>query len=166
MSFERKAKYHTLSCMKQTISSKKKKKSSVICTVEDCKLNVRSRKLLVKHFREAHAELVPSNSCSVCSKTFKDRSNYKKHLLAHRGQMDKECPICKKKFWKYYLPKHIKRNHTHNHILTNCYSNNWWNYSDSFWFWTIKRVGRKASVRQGENEYGGSHHHGVGRHAE
>ena len=116
MSFERKAKYHTLSCMKQTISSKKKKKSSVICTVEDCKLNVRSRKLLVKHFREAHAELVPSNSCSVCSKTFNDRSNFKRHLLTHRGQMEKECPICKKKFWKYYLPKHIKRNHTHNHI--------------------------------------------------
>ena len=32
--------------------------------------------------------------------------------------MEKECPICKKKLWKYYIQDHIKRNHFPVHTVS------------------------------------------------
>ena len=82
-----------------------------MCTVEGCSISFKSKKLLVKHFKHSHPNLATSYSCSVCSKTFNDTSNYKRHIKTHRSQMEKDCPFCKKQFFKYSLPRHIKRYH-------------------------------------------------------
>ena len=39
--------------------------------------------------------------CEACEKIVSQKSNFKRHMLAHCKLKDHECDICKKKFIKY-----------------------------------------------------------------
>ena len=101
---------HAMSCSKTKKKSKKLKKT-VRCTVQDCHVEVGSKKLLRKHFKSQHGNLQSSYCCSICSKSISDISNYKKHIKVHRSQLGRECPICAKIIFKYNLARHIKSFH-------------------------------------------------------
>ena len=88
------------------------------CTVEGCEYYFSSRKVLNKHFKIWHANLVTSYTCSSCSKTFEDICNYKRHLKIHRSMMDVECPFCKRNSLKYNLARHIRTFHGPRMVVT------------------------------------------------
>ena len=110
MAFERKAMSHANSCSKTKKKSKKLKKT-VRCTVQDCEVELGSKKMLKLHFKRMHGNLLSSYCCSICSKSINDISNYKKHLKVHRSVMGIECPICTKQVFKYNLSRHMKSFH-------------------------------------------------------
>ena len=110
MAFERKAMSHANSCSKTKKKSKKLKKT-VRCTVQDCEVELGSKKMLKLHFKRMHGNLLSSYCCSICSKSINDISNYKRHLKVHRSVMGIECPICAKQVFKYNLSRHMKSFH-------------------------------------------------------
>ena len=111
ITFERKAVSHADSCLKNIKKNISQKKKIVKCTVESCCLEFGSKKFLLKHFRSDHSDLCRSFIYSVCSRSFNDISNYKKHVKTHRSLLEAECQMCQKKLFKYNVKRHIESYH-------------------------------------------------------
>ena len=112
-----KAKTHAVSCGETRKKSLKKKE--LPCS--ECELKFRSKKALVKHFRQVHQ--MSSYKCSKCSKSYKNRKSYTLHLKQHDTEFVSkfQCDHCNYKTrdnWCLNRHKELKHpNKIHNMCL-------------------------------------------------
>uniref|UniRef100_A0A034VAR6 Zinc finger protein weckle n=1 Tax=Bactrocera dorsalis TaxID=27457 RepID=A0A034VAR6_BACDO len=80
----------------------------------DCALHFKKSSNYLIHMRKKHGVETPPSiiSCPQCSRTFKSKFNFKRHLKTHRPVAEKKiypCPQCDRKFQtKDYVFRHIK----------------------------------------------------------
>ena len=109
--FVRKARSHASKCETRKKQKKKIIKKSYHCTSDNCDKIFTKKKVLVMHFKEFHQSA--SYSCSICDRKFKDRCNYKRHVMLHRERPAVQCKDCAKFFTNNgNLKRHIKENHS------------------------------------------------------
>ena len=109
--FVRKARSHASKCETRKKQKKKIIKKSYHCTSDNCDKIFTKKKVLVMHFKEFHQSA--SYSCSICDRKFKDRCNYKRHVMLHRERPAIQCKDCGKFFTNNgNLKRHIKENHS------------------------------------------------------
>ena len=102
------AKNHAYHCGELKKRNNKKLVVSLKCN--NCEEKFSSRKDLADHFKSVHRRV--NYSCSKCSKMFKYRKNYRKHLEIHKSKespKQEKCPECGKTFqFRSYLNRHLK----------------------------------------------------------
>lgn len=69
--------------------------SGVVINCPFCDQLIR-RNALTQHIKYGHNNIKPS--CNICSKTFANPNNLKRHMMIHSGVRDFECDICFKRF--------------------------------------------------------------------
>lgn len=69
-----------------------------------CDVSLSNKYQKYKHYRAAHNGLpfIPSFTCPICKKTFKDKEFYEDHLSLHEGKKRHVCDLCNATFVNFF----------------------------------------------------------------
>lgn len=88
---------HVSNCVTKAKTNDESKRKREHFECEHCGKVVYSHDDIVDHMME-HSSIKKDYFCKSCSKIFKKRSVYEKHLRQHMGDKPFECDICKKRY--------------------------------------------------------------------
>ncbi len=75
------------------------------CT--QCKKLFSSNDSLTRHVKLMHTQH-EKLKCTQCSKEYQSPNGLRDHMLGHKGQLKKPCPVCNKKLYHNHLKRHLE----------------------------------------------------------
>lgn len=88
----------------------------VLVTCPFCNQNIK-RNTLTQHIKYVHNS---KPQCDICSKTFANQNNLKRHMMIHSGIKDFECDICHKRFHQKITMQTHRLTHVNPYTCSQC----------------------------------------------
>lgn len=88
----------------------------LLVTCPFCNQNIK-RNTLTQHIKYVHNS---KPQCDICSKTFANQNNLKRHMMIHSGIKDFECDICHKRFHQKITMQTHRLTHVNPYTCSQC----------------------------------------------